>query len=146
MDRNEMLKIAKKTRSNLEKFVSSIEKHFDELEADDHDPETLQGFSVVAAVTLAKAFSQEGVDCSVILGKYDDSVHCWVETGGEIWDLTLTQFSRKADSVSVVDKESKEGKEYRRGQKLDLRKLKNQFKDYPTEFQPHNHIILNLVP
>lgn len=145
MEKSELLKIAKKVRSNLEKVVDNIRKHFDELDMDEHDKETLQGFSVLAAVSLAKAFSQEGVDAQVKLGQFEKTVHCWVEVGGEIWDLTATQFDIK-EKVLVSDKESKTGKEYLKGKKLDLRKLKNQFKEWPIECQPHTFLVNEIIP
>ena len=56
----------------------------------------------IASHALAKAFRLHGYEATLVVGEYNDSTHCWVESSDKIWDVTATQFGRP--KVVIVSK------------------------------------------
>ena len=74
--------------------------------------EDLECFCGVVSFALHLKFKQQGIKSRVMFGKYDGYAHCWVESGGYLYDLTATQFNDNLPEVYVFRLKEKKKHKY----------------------------------
>lgn len=71
---------------------------YDEFESDD----ALTGLCAIGSIALAKSLARHGVSCKIVEGLWREQRHCWNLAGGQIVDITLTQFVPTAPPVFIA--------------------------------------------
>ena len=63
------------------------------------EDESLRRWCGICSTALAKLFIKHGYDATLCYGYCVDSFyqHCWIESSGKIYDITLTQFDKIID-------------------------------------------------
>lgn len=59
-------------------------------------PSDLSGVCAISSYRLFKRLKKVGVDGEIVVMNFvGGSSHCWVESSGKVFDLTMTQFGRE---------------------------------------------------
>lgn len=135
-----------KTQMQIAETVrSKAEKSWD-LCPDCPSPATLACMCAIVSMALARSFRKHGYTARLVEGtfrhsKYSiDSGHCWVISGGKIWDLTATQFDIEK-RIFVVSTKDKRYKPKHTHNKLTV----DRFKKWPPEQRPTTKILKKIA-
>lgn len=62
----------------------------------------LRHYCAVVSTAYSLVLDAFSVPHKMVVGHFRDNDHVWVESGGRIYDLTLTQFDKEAEPVSIL--------------------------------------------
>jgi hypothetical protein len=124
--------IAKLVYKRSIKWINEIELLTDE---------TLCGMCGICSVSLTESFINFGFfNTYAMMGKWFGKNctlygidHCWVESDGEIWDITVRQFDLSLPKIFVIKSSDEKASWYRDGLEIDRETFPD---DWPDEQRP----------
>jgi hypothetical protein len=139
MDKKTRLKYARELRKIVDQKVKKQEDDFDGF------TRCLCGLCAICSIALRNILNKNGDDAKVMLGYFrDEGMHCWVEVGDMVIDITATQFHNITKKVFTLRRGTKKYfSMYKNGEPIGLNFRK--FKGWPPDQKPNKRKIDKLV-
>jgi len=78
---------------SLDKTLKNCRKSLESLADRTGQTPDLKGLCAISSYRLFKRLKKNGLEGEIVLMSFENGIsHCWIESGGEAFDLTMTQF------------------------------------------------------